>query len=256
MRIIIVDDDPRVREPLVEWLRRDGFDADGAGSALEFYRDMATDAYDIAIIDIGLPDQSGLDMASWLRLRPGTGIVLLSGQDDVEERLKGFRSGADLYFTKPVHRGELALAIRSLGRRLAEGVTVPDAPAPQISAWFFDPVQWALQAPQGGSVKLTASEMTFIQLLLIQPGKAVPRDALRVELAYEPGKSGDQCLDALVRRLRRKIEKLSGEAAPIQTVHGRGYLFSAPLRLDRRLARVDDAPGYVAHPRLNGRAAA
>lgn len=241
MRIIIVEDDARVREPLVAWLRSEGFDVDGVGSALEFYRGMASDSYDIAIVDIGLPDQSGLEIASWLRLRPGAGIILLSGQGDVEDRLRGLRSGADLYFTKPVHRDELALAIRNLGRRLAQGRATPDVAPASTSAWFFDPAQWLLHAPQGGSVKLTASEMAFVQRLLVQPGKAVPREALRAELGYEPGKSGDQCLDALVRRLRRKIEKLSGETAPIQTVHGRGYLFSAPLRLDRRAAKGEEA---------------
>lgn len=257
MRIIIVDDDPRLREPLVDWLRSEGFAVDGVGSALEFYRGMATDSYDIAIVDIGLPDQSGLEIASWLRRRPGVGIILVSGRADVEDRIKGFSCGADLYFTKPVHRDELGSAIRSLARRLGEGSLRSEAAlAPESPAWFFDPVHWALQAPQGGSAKLTATEMTFIQLLLMQPGQPVPREALRAELGYCDDKTGDQCLDALVRRLRRKIEKLSGEAPPIQTVHGRGYLFSAPLRLDRRLSRIEEAPGYVAHPRLGPRAAA
>ncbi|WP_114953407.1 response regulator transcription factor [Sphingosinicella terrae] len=235
MRVIVVDEDPIAREPLVRSLRQDGFVTDAAECALEFYRGMAMDGYDIAIIDIGLPDENGLQVASWLRSRGDAGIILLGKEESARDRIDGFRSGADLYFAKPVDGDELAEATRSLARRLVRGEPpLHPSPAPTPVAWYFDAAQWRLQSPDGKSVKLTATEQAFFQRLVLQPGRAAPRHDLRAELGYREGKAADQSLDALVRRLRRKIERDTGDSAPIQTVHGQGYLFSAPLRRERR----------------------
>jgi len=93
-----------------------------------------------------------------------------------------------------------------------------------------------LQAPNGPSVKLSAVEAKFVRRLLVQTGAVVSRAELRGELGYGDDAVGDKNLDAVIRRLRRKIESATGSPAPIQTVHGQGYLFSAQLRLDRRRA--------------------
>lgn len=230
MRIMIVEDEAELRTPLVKRLEIEGFEVDGARSALEFYRGLAGRAYDIAVIDTGLPDESGLSLVSWLRDRGGMGIILLT--DDAHDRITGFRNGADLNLTKPVDGDELVQAVQSLGRRIVLG----EAPRaePTTSQWFFDPVHWRLQAPEGQAVKLTAVEVKFITRLFLQPGGVIARREFRAELGYSHDKAGDRNLDALVRRLRRKIEDMTGRPAPIQTVHGQGFVFSAPLRMERR----------------------
>ena len=234
MRIIIAEDDTEHRAPLMERLELEGFEVEGARSALEFYRGLAANGYDIAIIDTGLPDENGLDLVSWLRKKGGMGIILLTNRDDAHDRITGFRNGADLNLIKPVDGDELVLAVQSLGRRIVRG----EAPRAEPVAvhWFFDPAHWRLQAPEGRAVKLTAVEMKFITRLFIQPGGVIVRKELRTELGYSHDKAGDRNLDALVGRLRRKIEELTDQPAPIQTVHGQGYVFSAPLRMERRSA--------------------
>jgi DNA-binding response OmpR family regulator len=233
MRIIIVEDEDSLREILKQRLELEGISAVGVSTAQQFYRQMADDSCDIAIIDIGLPDANGLELAAWLRERGRCGIVMLTGMGAVSDRIEGFRSGADLYFVKPFDSDELIHAIRSLAGRILSGEFAGGERETAPNRWYFDPSHWQLQAPGGEMVKLTGTEMRFIQCLIERTPEPTPRQELRERLGYTHDKMGDQNLDALVRRLRRKLEPAAAGAVPIQTVHGVGYLFSAPLRLDR-----------------------
>ncbi|MGK6318976.1 response regulator transcription factor [Sphingomonas sp. DT-204] len=233
MRIIVLEERAGPGGPLHERLQREGFEAEGAGSALEFYRSMAMDSYDIVVIDAGPSDQVGLEIASWLH-RKGVGIILLTVGNGPRDRIGAFESGVDLHLTKPVAGDELVHGVHSLARRIVRGEMRRPATTTPEPRWFFDPAHWTLQAPNGGRVKLTAVETAFVQRLLIQSGAVISRAELRAELDYGTDPAGDKNLDAVIRRLRRKIEQATGYPAPIQTVHGRGYLFSAPVRLERR----------------------
>lgn len=244
MRVIVVEDEPALRETLLEQLRLHGFEVEGAGSALDFYRKMADAPADIAIIDLGLPDENGLDIVKWLRSKGGTGIAVITGLGQVHDRIRGFKYGADLYFVKPVDSDELAEALRSLGRRLASDKSLDRAAPPSNhEEWILDEARWELQPPGAEPVKLTATELKFMQVLVAHPGITASRQELCAELGYDPDEANDRSLDALVKRLRRKIESLTQDLAPIQTVHGRGYLFSAGLSLGRvqLLSRIHPA---------------
>ena len=235
MRIILVEGDARSRATLRECLQREGFDVEAIGSPLEFYRSMATSSRDIAVVDADLADGAGLDILSWLRGMGNIGIIALSAGNEARNRIACFESGADLYFTKPVDGEELVHGLRNLLRRLAHN-GVERAASVTPSDWFFDTTHWRLQTPNGPSVKLSAVEAKFVRRLLVQTGAVVSRAELRAELGYADDAVGDKNLNAVIRRLRRKIESATGSPAPIQTVHGQGYLFSAPLRLERRRA--------------------
>lgn len=235
MRIILVEGDARSRAVLHERLQREGFDVEAIGSPLEFYRSMATSSCDIAVVDADLAEGAGLDILSWLRAMGNIGIIALSTGNEARNRIACFESGADLHFTKPVDGEELVHGLRNLLRRLAHNGVAHAAPVAS-SDWFFDANHWRLQAPNGPSVKLSAVEAKFVRRLLTQTGTVVSRAELRAELGYGDDAVGDKNLDAVIRRLRRKIEIATGSPAPIQTVHGQGYLFSAQLRLDRRRA--------------------
>jgi DNA-binding response OmpR family regulator len=235
MRIILVEGDARSRAALHECLQREGFDVEAIGSPLEFYRSMATSSCDIAVVDADLAEGAGLDILSWLRGMGNIGIIALSTGYEARNRIACFESGADLHFTKPVDGEELVHGLRNLLRRLAHNGVAHAAPVTP-SDWFFDTNHWRLQAPNGPSVKLSAVEAKFVRRLLTQTGTVVSRAELRAELGYGDDVVGDKNLDAVIRRLRRKIEIATGSPAPIQTVHGQGYLFSAQLRLDRRRA--------------------
>jgi DNA-binding response OmpR family regulator len=236
MRIILLEGDARSRAALHERLQREGFDVEAIGSPVEFYRGMATSSRDIAIVDADLAEGAGLDILSWLRGLGNIGIIALSAGNEARNRIACFESGADLHFTKPVDGDELVHGLRNLLRRLAHNGFDRAAPIASSDWWFFDTTHWMLQTPNGPSVKLSAVEAKFVRCLLIQTGAVVPRAELRAELGYGDDPAGDKNLDAVIRRLRRKIESATGSPAPIQTVHGQGYLFSAQLRLERRRA--------------------
>ncbi|HET6523560.1 response regulator transcription factor [Sphingopyxis sp.] len=234
MRLIIVDDETSVRDALADRLREEAFDVESVGTALEFYRGMAGNGYDIAIIDVDLPDESGLDIAAWLSEKGRVGVGLMTSRGDLEDRLALRRSGADFYLLKPVDGDELVEAVRNVARRIVRGERAESDVGAGPADWFFDPSQWILQSPDGQAVKLTAAEVSFVGRLALQPGSAVSRSELRTELGYGHDRSGDRNLEAIVRRLRKKLGALGERAVPIQTVHGTGYLFSGSLRIDRR----------------------
>ncbi|HEX7850876.1 MAG TPA: response regulator transcription factor [Sphingomonas sp.] len=236
MRIILIEGDARSRTALHGRLQGEGFDVEAIGSPLEFYRSMATSSRDIAVVDADLAEGTGLDILSWLRGMGNIGIIALSAGNEARNRIACFESGADLHFTKPVDGEELVHGLRNLLRRLVHNEVERMAPVAPSDWWFFDTTHWMLQTPNGPSVKLSAVEAKFVRRLLIQTGAVVPRADLRAELGYEADPAGDKNLDAVIRRLRRKIESATGSPAPIQTVHGQGYLFSAQLRLERRRA--------------------
>lgn len=229
MRIIFLTGDPAFQTSLGERLQDEGFRVDFAGSVFEFYREMAVDGYDIAVIDMDILG-SALDVVCWLRKKEAMGIVLLTTLSDVEARAEGYRRGSDLCPVKPVDGGELAAAIHSLARRLGQkSASVHDASETR-GHWLFDRDHWILQAPDGKSLKLSPAEMAVVERLIEQPGTTVPRDELLTLLGYGHSKSGNQRLDTLISRFRDKIQGRLGCPAPVQTARGRGHLFSAPVR--------------------------
>lgn len=230
-RIIFLENGTSLRAWLAEWLREAGFEGDLAVSVFDFYREMAVNMYDIAVIGGDLPGNGALEVVSWLSGKDDIGIVLLTERGDTGGRIDGYRKGADLCVAKPVDGDELTVAIHSLVRRKGRAA-IPAGEAAESSArWTFDPAQWLLQAPNGKAVKLSSTEMKVIQRLVESAGAVVAREELRIELGHGHGGGGNQKLDALISRLRRKIGRRTASHAPVQTLHGRGYLFSAPVRV-------------------------
>jgi DNA-binding response OmpR family regulator len=229
MRIIFLTSDPAFRTSLGERLQGEGFRVDFAGSVFEFYREMAVDGYDIAVIDMDILG-SALDVVCWLRKKEAMGIVLLTPLGEVEARTEGYRRGSDLCPVKPVDGGELAAAIHSLGRRLGQKSASMRETSETRAHWLLDREHWLLQGPNGKSLKLSPAEMAVVERLTEQPGATIPRDELLTLLGYGHSKSGHQRLDTLISRFRDKIQSRLGCPAPVQTARGRGHLFSAPVR--------------------------
>jgi DNA-binding response OmpR family regulator len=237
-RVIFLENGTSLCARLAEWLRGAGFEVDLTGSVFDFYREMAVNIYDIAVIGGELPGNGALEVVSWMSGKDDVGIVLLTERGDTDGRIEGYQKGADLCFAKPVDGDELTAAIHSLVRRIGRA-EVPAGEAAEPSAqWTFDPAQWLLQAPNGNAVRLNSSEMRVIQRLVESAGTAVAREELRIELGHGHGGSGNQKLDALISRLRSKIRRRTASPAPVQTLHGRGYLFSAPVRVTGTLQPV------------------
>ncbi|MBN9525675.1 MAG: response regulator transcription factor [Alphaproteobacteria bacterium] len=232
--VIVVEDDADLRDGLIECLRLSGLAASGVGSALEFYQELAASAFDIAVLDVNLPDRDGYSIAGFLAEKTSLGIIFMTGRGQAEDRIRGFTNGADLYFVKPVDPKELVLAITNLARRLGERTGTAE-PAITIATgektpWVLDRVQWRLIAPSAQTVQLTAKEMQLVERLAAQGGIPVPRNELIRLLGHDVLGPESRGLDATIRRLRRKTLAATGRQLPVQTVQAVGLVFSAPIR--------------------------
>lgn len=220
-KLILLDDEGELREEVAEFLSEQGLDVIVASCIQEFRQIYAMQGCDIAIIDRMLPDGDGMDLVSELRQAGARcGIVIFSARDASQERITGYDFGADHYVTKPVRLVELGAIVSSLARRLQ---TTPK--------WELNIVSGCLRTPAGDNHKLTGQESAFLCALAQQPGKAMSRRDIVAALgknfsAYDP-----RNLDALVKRLRNKVDTEGQAPLPVRTVHGAGYLLAVPLAL-------------------------
>jgi two-component system, OmpR family, response regulator len=230
-RLIFVEDDDEFREIMVRNLSVYGYSVKGVASALEFYQKINTGKYDLAILDIGLQDQSGLVIAEYLRKNTGISIVILSAHSLIDERIEGYKSGADLYLAKPVDFCELTTSIENLlQRRVVNAVGAETVTVPAGKSWRLVHIEWAIYSPSGEKVKLTAKEYEFLSCLALQEGRIATRQHLLKVLEYPNNQYGGRALESLVHRLRRKTA--GAEESPIRTARGTGYCFLPVLFFD------------------------
>lgn len=225
-RVIIIEDDPILRESIVRFLTVAGLEAKGVGSVLEFYQSVVTSSFDVALVDVNLPDQSGFTLADYLRRNSDLGIIIITARDSMEDRVRGYGAGADLYLVKPVNMPELVAAIASLSLRRRER-NIPVA-APPVAQWTLEYASWTLISPFGVRVALAGQERTLIRYLAEAHGEPVARTRLCKELGYDDHATS-RGLESLVQRLRRKIETTTGRPAPLENIYRSGYSFSGLL---------------------------
>jgi len=226
-RIILVEDDGDLRESLIEYLILAGYQVEGVGSGLEFYRNLALQSFDIAVVDLRLPDQDGVVLVEYARKNSEMGLIILTARDAVEDRVNGYEAGADIYLVKPVDGRELAAAISSLATRRRESSTGPGTTPPLC--WQLDLGAWTLTAPTGACTALTGKELQFMEQLAECPGRPVERDTILLNLYASQDEAASRALESLVRRLRAKIAGTVDAASPIKTFHAVGYSFAAEL---------------------------
>ena len=222
----MVEDDPEYRDSiLLPVLSHSGFEAVGMGSALELYKAMLAGAFDLVLLDVELPDDSGFSIASHLRgLSPSIGIVMLTGRHAGADRMRGLGAGADAYLAKPVDMDELVATLRNLAKRIA--VHPSAAPRATAGGWRLDEQGWRVHAPGGGEVALTLAERQVVALLARTPGVPVAREALIARLTGDVHDFDPHRLEMLVYRLRRKCRRECGLELPIRSVRGVGYVLA------------------------------
>jgi DNA-binding response OmpR family regulator len=243
-RVIIVEDDADFRDSIVKYLGNRGLDITGVGSAIEFYREVSSARFELAILDLALPDQSGIVLSQYLRANTRMRIVILTAKTSPDERLAGYEAGADLYMVKPVDFRELYATVASLLGRMHEfpaddtGVLQPQEqprtqqqhqPESQEEAWTLARRNWLLMAPSGEQIKLTSKEYLFLGCLAADQSAIVPRETLLKSLGYENSEYGNRALESLIYRLRKKISPTLD--TPIKTASGSGYTFTSPLHV-------------------------
>ncbi len=230
---LMVEDESELRSAIESSLSIFGIVVHGVGNAADFRERLPKQRYDLAIVDLGLPDGDGLSLVRDLTDKPeGPGVIILTAASEIEDRIKGFATGADLYFSKPVDVRELATAAIRLAKRLRKAPSPePAANAAQSAAlWTLRPAQWVLDSPTGTPMHLTTKEMAFMETLAAGASTTIARSHVLNRLGYIDDEGGNRSLDALVRRLRIKADETLGINLPIRTVHGVGYIFSAGLK--------------------------
>jgi two-component system, OmpR family, response regulator len=214
-RLLVVEDDPELRQVLSRGLGEEGFDVHAVGDAAAAMAQIG-DVPDALVVDVGLPDADGRDLCQALRARGVDAPVLfLTARDAVTDRLAGFSAGGDDYVTKPFHFDEVVARLRALLRRSGAD------PATTVGGLRLDPVAHAISGDKG-ETSLTPTEFRLLAALAAQPGAVMRRREL-VRAAWPDGAIvHDNTLDQYVARLRRKLREVSARAA-IATAHGVGY---------------------------------
>lgn len=221
LRVYLVEDDRDLREEMVYNLDHHGFNVSGLSDAAEFYKAHALAHCDVAVIDIGLPGEDGLSIATHLRASGPVGIVFATARGALNDRLSGMQSGADAYLVKPINIEELAATLRALGRRVRDAVTPLASIEP--GHWHLSEGDWVLNDPVGRKLTLTTTERAFLGCLFKQQGKTVSRESILRELGGDWLESVPQRVDTIAFRLRRKAEQ-NHMSLPLHTVRGQGYL--------------------------------
>lgn len=227
--VFVLEDDIELRQNiLLPALRGRGFHAHGAGTAAELHRIMRTQRFDLIVLDIGLPDEDGFAVAQHLRATSDMGIVMLTGRDDRQHRLKALKSGADVYFTKPVDLEVLSTTLHNLFRRIAPHREVRDTESPiaQPARWRLTDGGWRLISPRGQTIMLTALEQCLTATLVAEGNATVSRDHLIRALTRDVYGFDPHRLEMTIHRLRRKVQAQTGETLPLITVRGSGYRFT------------------------------
>jgi len=232
VRVAVVEDDHRLREDLVTYFGWRGATAVGAASAEAFWVEFdAAAPPDLALLDLGLPGESGLVLAGRLRqCLPGAGIVMLTAFGSDGDRIAGLDQGADAYVVKGLSLELLEATCRSVLRRLAGHAAARTLQAAHGSrgAWHLDGLQARLRTPSGLAVRLTHLEQIFLATLMQQPGVAVPRAELLARMGRTESLDQLRNLDGCAARLRRKLLELQAEELPVRSYYGQGYAFGAP----------------------------
>ena len=220
--VLIVDDDTRIRELLGSYLRRNGFRVSTAANATDARRKMASLLFDVVVLDIMMPGESGLSLTESLRAEGGdVPILLLSALAETDDRIRGLAAGSDDYMAKPFEPQELLLRLRALLRR--RGAT--DGAGGGVIR--FGPCEFDTRSGElrrdGELVRLTGREREILRLLAARPGEPVSREELT------PPGSGEstRAVDVQINRLRRKIEKDPSNPVLLRTIRGEGYVLAA-----------------------------
>ncbi len=231
--ILVVDDDSEIRSLLARYLSTQGFRVITAASRRELEAKLADSRVDLVVLDVMLPDGSGLDICRTMReARMNVPIILLTALKEDVDRIVGLEIGADDYLGKPFNPRELVARIKAVLRRFNSGAV----PAPQTAPGYVfagytvrvDARQ--ILAPDGRSVDLTGAEFDLLHAFLERPGRLLSRDQLLDLTQGRARDPMDRSIDVLISRLRRKLGDPGGDGL-IRTVRNGGYLLATPVQM-------------------------
>jgi two-component system, OmpR family, response regulator len=223
-RVLIVDDDPEIREGLAEVFVRAGFTAATAGDVPSMERALEKGGADLVVLDLMMPGEDGLSACKRLSGSGRPPIIMLSALGDDADRIVGLEIGADDYLAKPCNPRELVARARAVLRRAKDKGGAPPADAVRFAGFRLDVARRELHDPDGVVIPLSAGEFRLLRAFVEHPRRVLSREQLLDFAFANDNDVFDRAVDVQVSRLRRKLER-PGAPEIIRTVRGEGYMF-------------------------------
>ena len=218
--LLVVDDDTRIRNLLKQFLSSNGFRVTVAGTAAEARRKLEGLDFDLLVLDVMMPGESGVELTKSLRIDKNVPILMLTALSETDSRIIGLEAGADDYLPKPFDPRELILRINNILRRGGP------PPTPKLEQIVFGPYTFQIarrELKKGGeTIRLTDREQDILSVFATRVGETIPRH----ELVAGEAEVGERTIDVQINRLRRKIERDPANPVWLQTVRGVGYKLS------------------------------
>lgn len=231
-RLLVVEDDVIVRDVVTRYLETNGFEVEGVASAAGAVAACGAQLFDLLIIDVNLPDGSGIDLAMRLRARRDTAVIFMTGLGSPDARVRGLDAGGDDYIVKPVEVRELLARVRAVLRRYRRqpaGKAPPlSVPVIEFQGWTLDLVRRELADPGGALVRLTRAEFDLFAALVQAAGRPLSRDYLLEVVSSAESGTKARTIDVMVSRIRKKLAAAEPPAPRIITQAREGYRFEAP----------------------------
>lgn len=230
-KILLVEDEPSIADNILYALKTEGFDAVWCPTAEKALAAFAQEAFQLVVLDVGLPDINGFEVCKKIRGRSPVPIIFVTARKDEIDRVVGLEIGADDYVVKPFSPRELSARVRAVLRRthqaaaVSESASAPGAPEPAApSATLFAVDEERLEIRYRETrLPLSRYEYRLLKVLLDRPGKVFSRDELMERAWDEPGSSLDRTVDAHIKTIRAKLHAVRPGSDPIRTYRGVGY---------------------------------
>ncbi|PNQ01584.1 response regulator [Sphingobium sp. SA916] len=231
--LLLVDDERSIREPLAQYLGRNGFRVTAVENASEARMRLNANAIDLVILDIMMPGEDGLSLCSHIRETSEIPVILLTAKSEETDRIVGLEMGADDYVLKPFSPRELVARIKVIFRRVATGgqrVTAPDGATYAFANWLLKTQERTLVDGEGVALPLSTAEYNLMLAFATRPNQVLSRDQLLDITQGREANAFDRAIDNQISRLRKKIEPDPKNPTLIKTVWGGGYTLSADVR--------------------------
>ena len=231
--ILVVDDDREIRDLLARFLERHRFRVTAVRDARDARRGWPSAQFQLVVLDLMLPGESGLDLARWIRQHSDVPIVMLTAMGEETDRIIGLELGADDYVPKPFNPRELLARMRAVLRRTADPPERRPGEAGRpmrFAGWTLEPARRRLLNPEQVEVPLTGGEYDLLLALVERANKVLTRDMLLDLLRGRQAGPFDRAIDVAISRLRRKLEDDGRQAQLIKTVRGGGYVLAADVQ--------------------------
>ncbi len=227
-RILVVDDDARIRQMLTRYFEDNGYRVIAVANGAAMRSELVKGSFAAIFLDLVLPGgENGFDLLKEIRSSSEVPVLMLTGQDDVTDKVIGLEFGADDYVAKPFHLRELLARLRTVIRRRSPSSS-PDRTAElfRFEGFTLDVARRRLTAPTGSDVPLTTGEFDMLLVFLRNSGRVLTRETLMDQTRNRSLEAFDRAIDAQIVRLRKKIEPDAKAPALIQSVRGVGYVFT------------------------------